>query len=106
MQRRHLLCCGAAAAGALFTGLMAGGRALAAAGESLPITDLRCTRFLITLPDAVQMVLDTFEMMQGGEPPLHVDAGAHGRRRAEQDADPAGVEGSEQAPLGLAGLVG
>ncbi|TWP35073.1 UDP-N-acetylglucosamine 4,6-dehydratase (inverting) [Leekyejoonella antrihumi] len=36
-------------------------------GESLPITDLRCTRFLITLPQAVQMVLDTFEMMQGGE---------------------------------------
>ena len=42
-------------------------RALHAAGESLPITDLRCTRFLITLPDAVQMVLDTFELMQGGE---------------------------------------
>ena len=42
-------------------------RALHAAGESLPITDLRCTRFLITLPDAVQMVLDTFDMMQGGE---------------------------------------
>ena len=42
-------------------------KALHEAGESLPITDLRCTRFLITLPDAVQMVLDTFEMMQGGE---------------------------------------
>ena len=42
-------------------------KALHVAGESLPITDLRCTRFLITLPDAVQMVLDTFEMMQGGE---------------------------------------
>lgn len=42
-------------------------RALHAAGESLPITDLRCTRFLITLPQAVQMVLDTFELMQGGE---------------------------------------
>ncbi|WP_265447742.1 UDP-N-acetylglucosamine 4,6-dehydratase (inverting) [Flexivirga meconopsidis] len=42
-------------------------RALHEAGESLPITDLRCTRFLITLPDAVQMVLDTFDMMQGGE---------------------------------------
>lgn len=42
-------------------------RALHAAGESLPITDLRCTRFLITLPEAVQMVLDTFELMQGGE---------------------------------------
>ncbi len=42
-------------------------RALFEAGESLPITDLRCTRFLITLPDAVQMVLDTFDLMQGGE---------------------------------------
>ena len=37
------------------------------AGESLPITDLRCTRFFITLPEAVQMVVDTFDMMQGGE---------------------------------------
>ncbi|MGD7705840.1 UDP-N-acetylglucosamine 4,6-dehydratase (inverting) [Microlunatus sp. Y2014] len=42
-------------------------RALHEAGESLPITDLRCTRFLITLPDAVQMVLDTFGLMTGGE---------------------------------------
>ncbi|MDQ6688485.1 MAG: UDP-N-acetylglucosamine 4,6-dehydratase (inverting) [Actinomycetota bacterium] len=40
---------------------------LADAGESLPITDLRCTRFFITLPQAVQMVVDTFDMMQGGE---------------------------------------
>ncbi len=37
------------------------------AGEPLPITDLRCTRFFITLPEAVQMVVDTFEFMQGGE---------------------------------------
>jgi UDP-N-acetylglucosamine 4,6-dehydratase (inverting) len=36
-------------------------------GKPLPITDLRCTRFFITLPQAVQMVLDTFELMQGGE---------------------------------------
>lgn len=42
-------------------------KAMAERGESLPITDLRCTRFLITLPDAVQMVIDTFDMMQGGE---------------------------------------
>ena len=40
---------------------------LAAAGQSLPITDLRCTRFFITLPQAVRMVVDTFDMMQGGE---------------------------------------
>jgi UDP-N-acetylglucosamine 4,6-dehydratase/5-epimerase len=42
-------------------------RALHEAGESLPITDLRCTRFLITLPQAVEMVVDTFALMQGGE---------------------------------------
>ena len=36
-------------------------------GKPLPITDLRCTRFFITLPQAVQMVIDTFELMQGGE---------------------------------------
>lgn len=36
-------------------------------GLELPITDLRCTRFFITLPEAVQMVVDTFEFMQGGE---------------------------------------
>lgn len=41
--------------------------ALHNAGKSLPITDLRCTRFFITLDAAVEMVLDTFEMMQGGE---------------------------------------
>ncbi len=42
-------------------------RKLAEAGQSLPITDLRCTRFFITLPQAVQLVLDAFEHMQGGE---------------------------------------
>ncbi|MBW9209515.1 UDP-N-acetylglucosamine 4,6-dehydratase (inverting) [Mumia sp. zg.B21] len=42
-------------------------RALHAEGKSLPITDLRCTRFLITLPEAVQFVIDSFEQMQGGE---------------------------------------
>lgn len=42
-------------------------RRLASRGASLPITDLRCTRFFITLPQAVQMVVDTFDMMQGGE---------------------------------------
>ena len=40
---------------------------LGAEGKPLPITDLRCTRFFITLPQAVQMVVDTFELMQGGE---------------------------------------
>ncbi len=31
------------------------------AGESLPITDLRMTRFFITLPQAVQFVVDSFD---------------------------------------------
>jgi UDP-N-acetylglucosamine 4,6-dehydratase (inverting) len=42
-------------------------RKLAEAGESLPITDFRMTRFFITLPQAVQFVLDSFDRMQGGE---------------------------------------
>jgi UDP-N-acetylglucosamine 4,6-dehydratase (inverting) len=42
-------------------------RKLGEAGESLPITDLRMTRFFITLPQAVKFVLDSFEMMDGGE---------------------------------------
>lgn len=40
---------------------------LNAEDQPLPITDLRCTRFFITLPQAVEMVIDTFELMQGGE---------------------------------------
>jgi UDP-N-acetylglucosamine 4,6-dehydratase len=42
-------------------------RQLAARGESLPITDSRMTRFWITLPQAVQFVVDSFEIMNGGE---------------------------------------
>ena len=42
-------------------------RRLGDEGKPLPITDLRCTRFFISLPQAVQMVIDTFELMQGGE---------------------------------------
>ncbi len=42
-------------------------RKLAEAGEALPITDLRCTRFFITLPQAVQFVVDSFDKMRGGE---------------------------------------
>ncbi len=42
-------------------------RRLAQAGESLPITDLRCTRFFITLPEAVRFVVDSFDLMRGGE---------------------------------------
>lgn len=42
-------------------------RRLAAEGASIPITDMRMTRFWITLPQAVQFVLDSFELMTGGE---------------------------------------
>jgi len=42
-------------------------RGLAAQGKSLPITDRRMTRFWITLQQAVQFVIDSFEMMDGGE---------------------------------------
>ena len=42
-------------------------RTLAARGEPLPITDMRMTRFWITLPSAVDFVLSCFEDMQGGE---------------------------------------
>lgn len=36
-------------------------------GEPLPITDHRMTRFWITLPQAVDFVVDAFESMTGGE---------------------------------------
>ena len=42
-------------------------RRLAAEGKSLPITDKRMTRFWITLPQAVRFVVDSFDVMQGGE---------------------------------------
>src|SRR3954471_5928074 len=42
-------------------------RDLAARDQSLPITDKRMTRFWITLPQAVQFVIDSFDLMQGGE---------------------------------------
>lgn len=42
-------------------------RKLAEAGEPLPITDMRMTRFWITLPQAVQFVIDSFDDMRGGE---------------------------------------
>ncbi len=41
-------------------------RQLASTGK-LPITDDRMTRFWITLPQAVQFVVDSFDRMQGGE---------------------------------------
>ena len=40
---------------------------LAAQGKPLPITDLRMTRFWISIQDAVKFVIDSLEMMTGGE---------------------------------------
>jgi UDP-N-acetylglucosamine 4,6-dehydratase len=42
-------------------------KAMAAKGESLGVTDFRMTRFWITIEQAVKFVLDSFEIMQGGE---------------------------------------
>lgn len=42
-------------------------RTLASQGQPLPITDLRMTRFWITLPQAVEFVMRSFEQMTGGE---------------------------------------
>jgi UDP-N-acetylglucosamine 4,6-dehydratase len=42
-------------------------RQLVAEGKPLPVTDLRMTRFWITLPKAVQFVVDSFDQMNGGE---------------------------------------
>jgi UDP-N-acetylglucosamine 4,6-dehydratase/5-epimerase len=42
-------------------------RRLAAEGQPLPITDLRMTRFWITLDQAVRFVVDSFAQMEGGE---------------------------------------
>lgn len=38
-----------------------------AGSGTLPITDTRMTRFWITLPQAVQFVVDSFDRMEGGE---------------------------------------
>jgi len=40
---------------------------LAEEGKSLPLTDLRMTRFWISLDQAVRFVMDSFELMKGGE---------------------------------------
>ncbi len=42
-------------------------RKLVAAGEPLPITDERMTRFWITIDQAVQFVVDSFDSLNGGE---------------------------------------
>ena len=42
-------------------------RMLAKGAKSLPVTDPRMTRFWITLPEGVDFVLSTLEVMRGGE---------------------------------------
>jgi UDP-N-acetylglucosamine 4,6-dehydratase/5-epimerase len=42
-------------------------KALADEGKRLPITDLRMTRFWISIEQAVKFVMDSLELMQGGE---------------------------------------
>ena len=42
-------------------------RELSDSGREIPITDSRMTRFWITLPQAVKFVIESFELMQGGE---------------------------------------
>lgn len=42
-------------------------RTLAEQGKPLPITDLRMTRFWISIDQAVKFVMDSLEIMQGGE---------------------------------------
>lgn len=42
-------------------------RALGVGGGSIPITDKRCTRFWITMEQAVQLIQDALKLMDGGE---------------------------------------
>lgn len=42
-------------------------REIALQGKPLPITDLRMTRFWISIESAVKFVIDSMEMMEGGE---------------------------------------
>ena len=42
-------------------------KSLAEAGKKIPITDLRMTRFWISIQQAVEFVITSLEMMQGGE---------------------------------------
>jgi UDP-N-acetylglucosamine 4,6-dehydratase len=42
-------------------------RQIAESGKPLPLTDVRMTRFWISLEQAVEFVIDSFEIMNGGE---------------------------------------
>jgi UDP-N-acetylglucosamine 4,6-dehydratase len=42
-------------------------QSLADSGQSIPITDLRMTRFWISIEEAVDFVMDSLEVMRGGE---------------------------------------
>lgn len=40
---------------------------LASEGKDLPLTDFRMTRFWISIDQAVQFIIESFELMKGGE---------------------------------------
>jgi len=42
-------------------------RKLAKEGKPIPVTDLRMTRFWISIDEAVKFIMDSFELMKGGE---------------------------------------
>ena len=42
-------------------------RKLASESKPIPVTDLRMTRFWISIDEAVKFIMDSFELMQGGE---------------------------------------
>jgi len=42
-------------------------RQIAESGEPIPLTDIRMTRFWISIQQAVEFVVESFEIMQGGE---------------------------------------
>ena len=42
-------------------------RAILKTSDTVPVTDPECTRFYMTMDEAVDLVLDTIETMQGGE---------------------------------------
>lgn len=42
-------------------------RKLASESKPIPVTDLRMTRFWISIDEAVKFIMDSFELMEGGE---------------------------------------
>jgi len=42
-------------------------KSMAKAGKAIPITDIRMTRFWISMPEAIEFICDSFHIMKGGE---------------------------------------